>query len=219
MVYVDDPRPCIKSRRWPYNWSAHLFADTEAELHTLAKKIGLKRAWFQEHARLPHYDVTLAMRVKAIKAGARRWTGRSHSVGFTEERRASMKRKQTASKAKRVSTSNVERVFAYGAVGGSMPKHPRTVKELYVLVEEHYKHMGETIARGAVAWQTEIFKLGGVILALERRIEDLERTTASRDLTVHDEERHYVTSVDISPAVVAAITDGAAPGIESEKYV
>lgn len=47
----------------------HMLADTLAELHAMADRIGLKRAWFQNH-RTPHYDVCQAKRRVAIKAGA-----------------------------------------------------------------------------------------------------------------------------------------------------
>jgi hypothetical protein len=40
------------------------------ELHAFAAKIGLKRAWFQDHARVPHYDLRPGKRLLAVKAGA-----------------------------------------------------------------------------------------------------------------------------------------------------
>jgi alkanesulfonate monooxygenase SsuD/methylene tetrahydromethanopterin reductase-like flavin-dependent oxidoreductase (luciferase family) len=45
-------------------------ADTLAELHEMAERIGLKRAWFQEHPRFPHYDLTRNKRRMAVKCGA-----------------------------------------------------------------------------------------------------------------------------------------------------
>jgi len=39
-------------------------------LHFFAKEIGLKRAWFQEHPFVPHYDLTPGKRAMAIRAGA-----------------------------------------------------------------------------------------------------------------------------------------------------
>ena len=56
-------------------WS-HLFADSQDELHAFGQSIGLRRAWFQpgkpggKPSRLWHYDVTDAMRARAIAAGA-----------------------------------------------------------------------------------------------------------------------------------------------------
>lgn len=45
---------------------SHMVADTEEELHALAGKIGMKRAWFQGD----HYDVSKAKRTEAIAHGA-----------------------------------------------------------------------------------------------------------------------------------------------------
>ncbi len=40
------------------------------ELHALAKRIGLRRAWAQHLDRCPHYDLTPNKRAAAIRAGA-----------------------------------------------------------------------------------------------------------------------------------------------------
>ena len=69
-VYVDEVSPCVPSERWPYVHYCHLFADTEDELHKFARKLGLRREWFQPHDWLPHYDLTLGMQEKATAAGA-----------------------------------------------------------------------------------------------------------------------------------------------------
>lgn len=69
-VYVDSPFSTVPNSNWKYKAASHLFADTEAELHEFAQKIGLKRSWFQDHNMLPHYDVTTSMREKAIGLGA-----------------------------------------------------------------------------------------------------------------------------------------------------
>ena len=50
--------------------SCHMTADTLDELHAMARKIGLKRIWFQEHPRHPHYDLTESRRTAALAAGA-----------------------------------------------------------------------------------------------------------------------------------------------------
>lgn len=47
----------------------HMLADTVAELHDFAARIGLKREWFQPASR-PHYDLSKAKRAEAIAAGA-----------------------------------------------------------------------------------------------------------------------------------------------------
>ncbi|WP_219517513.1 DUF4031 domain-containing protein [Nonomuraea ceibae] len=73
-VYVDDWRQPARVGRIGGYWS-HLVATTDAELHEFAASIGLRREWFQEftkagHLRRPHYDVTDAKRLQAIRAGA-----------------------------------------------------------------------------------------------------------------------------------------------------
>lgn len=73
-VYVDDMQapwrpPHMKHRLWSMS---HLFADTVEELHVFAKKIGLRRSWFQEPPKASwcHYDVTAAKRREALDNGA-----------------------------------------------------------------------------------------------------------------------------------------------------
>lgn len=52
----------------------HLVADTPAELHAMADKIGVSRKWFQDPKTMkvstPHYDVSKSKRELAIEAGA-----------------------------------------------------------------------------------------------------------------------------------------------------
>lgn len=45
---------------------SHMIADTDAELHAMAKRVGLKRKWFQGD----HYDLSMSLRKLAIAAGA-----------------------------------------------------------------------------------------------------------------------------------------------------
>lgn len=47
----------------------HMLADTVAELHEFAERIGCKREWFQPLSR-PHYDLSKTYRVAALRAGA-----------------------------------------------------------------------------------------------------------------------------------------------------
>lgn len=47
-----------------------MVADSLDELHQFARTLGLKRAWFQAHASLPHYDVTVEVRAMALSQGA-----------------------------------------------------------------------------------------------------------------------------------------------------
>lgn len=63
-VYVDDvfiPYGRMKM--------CHMIADTEEELHEMADKIGMRRAWFQAGNR-PHYDVSKGKRKLAVENGA-----------------------------------------------------------------------------------------------------------------------------------------------------
>ena len=71
MVYVDQIRPTIKNRNWRYDQGCHMFATTRQELVEFAVSIGLKAHWLQ-HSRdkTPHFDLTVNMRRKAVKAGA-----------------------------------------------------------------------------------------------------------------------------------------------------
>jgi hypothetical protein len=71
-VFVDDWRQPARVGRVEGRWS-HLVGDDEAELHAFARRLGLRRAWFQEHpgrAYRDHYDVTDALRAAAIELGA-----------------------------------------------------------------------------------------------------------------------------------------------------
>lgn len=69
-VYVDDLMTCVPSKNWRWNKSCHLIADSVEELHGFAKRIGMKREWFQNDSRLPHYDLTVNRRALAVKLGA-----------------------------------------------------------------------------------------------------------------------------------------------------
>lgn len=55
-----------------HRW-CHLFSDSAdlSELHALAARIGMKRAWFQEEpGKLPHYDLVPTRRAAAVALGA-----------------------------------------------------------------------------------------------------------------------------------------------------
>lgn len=70
-VYVDDMQPCRPNARWRYRQACHLVADDLEELHAAAQAIGLRHEWFQNHPRLPHYDLVASKRALAVKHGAR----------------------------------------------------------------------------------------------------------------------------------------------------
>jgi alkanesulfonate monooxygenase SsuD/methylene tetrahydromethanopterin reductase-like flavin-dependent oxidoreductase (luciferase family) len=49
----------------------HMATDGDLdELHAMADRVGLKRAWFQDHPRVPHYDLRPSKRRLAVAAGA-----------------------------------------------------------------------------------------------------------------------------------------------------
>jgi len=52
--------------------NSHMFTDTLdlEELHQFALAIGMKRSWFQDSPRAPHYDLTPGRRSKAVSIGA-----------------------------------------------------------------------------------------------------------------------------------------------------
>lgn len=92
-VYVDPLMACVRSNVWPYDQACHLFADTEAELHAFAARLGLKRAWFQSGTRngkncLDHYDLTRNMREKALNFGAVQ-VGHERTMAIRDKQRAS----------------------------------------------------------------------------------------------------------------------------------
>jgi len=64
----------------------HMIADSDQELHAMADRIGVKRKWFQSD----HYDICLAMRIKAIAAGAIEITLRQLSAMAIQKRRTGM---------------------------------------------------------------------------------------------------------------------------------
>lgn len=72
-VYVDDLVDYVLPKRSPWRGAAcHMMGDQEdlAELHAMAKQIGMNRAWFQDSKATPHYDLSASFRAKAVAAGA-----------------------------------------------------------------------------------------------------------------------------------------------------
>lgn len=76
-VYVDEVRDwtiIARARGLRHTHWCHLTADTEAELHTFAARLGLKRAWFQKKSDRDyrwHYDIVPSKRAQAVRLGAR----------------------------------------------------------------------------------------------------------------------------------------------------
>jgi hypothetical protein len=104
-VYVDDMKADFKPKHRPgrvYVMS-HMIADTEEELHAMAKHIGVARRWYQGD----HYDITQGKRADAILAGARAITlrqlacmamnrRRGQPLGTPEQAEESIRARQTA---------------------------------------------------------------------------------------------------------------------------
>lgn len=65
-VYVDNMRA-----KYGRMVMCHMLADTDAELHAMAAKIGVARKWFQAPPKHdPHYDIALSKRAAAVAGGA-----------------------------------------------------------------------------------------------------------------------------------------------------
>lgn len=77
MIYVDEvkeyPAQCIADleSRLGRLW-AHLWCDAgqEDQLHAFARKIGVRREWFQARHDFPHYDLVPSKRRMALANGA-----------------------------------------------------------------------------------------------------------------------------------------------------
>jgi hypothetical protein len=87
-VYVDPMQPCIPNERWPRRQVAHMWADTQGELHAMAARLSLRLKWHQPSKPCPsgHYDLTDCMRICAIRLGAIELT-REQAVESWEELR------------------------------------------------------------------------------------------------------------------------------------
>lgn len=71
-IYVDRLESWGWKMRGRVVQSCHMFCDSAdlKELHAFAERIGMKRAWFQDHRVAPHYDLTPARRARAVALGA-----------------------------------------------------------------------------------------------------------------------------------------------------
>lgn len=58
-------------RQYPSGYWCHMVTDSSLEeLHDFALRLGLRRERFQQHERLPHYDLRPQMREWALALGA-----------------------------------------------------------------------------------------------------------------------------------------------------
>lgn len=123
-VYVDDMHLSkmgeFKSGGRTYKM-CHLIADTDAELHAMADRIGVERRHFQQPPKVAthqrHYDIAMSKRVLAVAAGSveitmrqsaalcrcRQYTGELGSVADVFERRAALIAAARAKRAEAVS--------------------------------------------------------------------------------------------------------------------
>jgi hypothetical protein len=69
-VYVDSAFIPWRPPRGRLGLWSHMWADSVEELHAFARRLGLRREWFQNKPSLPHYDVTKTVRARALKLGA-----------------------------------------------------------------------------------------------------------------------------------------------------
>ncbi|NCT98712.1 MAG: DUF4031 domain-containing protein [Comamonadaceae bacterium] len=76
-VYVDDMRA-----KFGRLVMCHMLADTDAELHAMADRIGVARRWWQspEKTSGSHYDIALSKRALAVQSGAIEITWRQASA-------------------------------------------------------------------------------------------------------------------------------------------
>jgi len=79
-VYVDNMR-----RRVGRLIMCHMIADTQAELHEMADRIGVARRWHEGD----HYDIALCSRALAVSYGAKEITQRDCSLMTIKRRKAS----------------------------------------------------------------------------------------------------------------------------------
>jgi hypothetical protein len=71
MIMVDELKVHPGARRPFHLGSCHLTTDGNlAELHAFAARLGMRRAWFQDHRIAPHYDLTPGRRQLALQQGA-----------------------------------------------------------------------------------------------------------------------------------------------------
>lgn len=82
-VYVDNMRAAYGRMVM-----CHMIADTDAELHAMADRIGVSRRWHQSPpAHDSHYDISLGKRALAVQFGAVEITWRQAGIMCSRRRR------------------------------------------------------------------------------------------------------------------------------------
>jgi len=88
-VYVDELMVYPNARGIFRAGSCHMAADTLDEFHEMARKIGMRREWFQPgRGRHPHYDLVKSRRDKAVALGAKQVSGRDLIMIWRAQREA-----------------------------------------------------------------------------------------------------------------------------------
>lgn len=87
-VYVDELINYGWKLRGHIVSSCHMISDNIdlQELHDMAKKIGMKREWFQDKPNRPHYDLTASRRAKAVEFGVQEISQRELVLKLRERR-------------------------------------------------------------------------------------------------------------------------------------
>jgi hypothetical protein len=91
-VYVDELRPVwVRARRYGryserQNFTCRLFADSDCELETFRKKLGLQPATQHDTGRFIYYEITVYRQARALQLGAVQVTKRKFNKMFDRER-------------------------------------------------------------------------------------------------------------------------------------
>lgn len=86
-VYIDALKH-YKGTGLKHSTWCHMIADSFAELHAMADKLGMQRKWFQKGAWHPHYDLIPRRRARALEYGAVELPRREFAVKLRQLRQA-----------------------------------------------------------------------------------------------------------------------------------
>lgn len=87
-LFATQPYYTSQNHRWPAQHACHMTADSLEELHAMATKLGMRRAWFQNKPRHPHYDLVASKRRMALAYGAKELTLEQEVARVTAENEA-----------------------------------------------------------------------------------------------------------------------------------